>query len=74
MGKLVGYRTLILNAILLIGGLLRVKSPELVPDDGTMATFANTVLDLIFSVPGAGVLNAIWAIVAGKTAIPVKVF
>ena len=56
MAKLVGYRTVLVNWVLAIVGILRARGGAM-PDDGTVATIINAVLDTVFSVPGAGIIN-----------------
>lgn len=59
MSKLIGYRTVIVNFILVVVGAFRVKHPGALPDDNTIESLVNAVLDAVFSVPGAGVINLI---------------
>jgi hypothetical protein len=56
LNRLVGWRTVAVNVVLVAGGILRTRNAA-VPDDATLATIANGVLDVVFSVPGAGVIN-----------------
>lgn len=66
--RLIGWRTVIVNAVLVAVGAFRVKNPGTVlPDDGTILALINGVLDAIFSLPGAGVLNILMRIFLTRT-------
>jgi hypothetical protein len=67
MSRLVGWRTVILNAILVAVGAFRIKNPGSVPDDSTVLALASAILDAIFSLPGAGILNILMRIFVTKT-------
>lgn len=66
MGKLIGWRTVIVNAVLAVVGAFRVKHPSL-PDDATVLALLQGVLDAVFSLPGAGIINILMRIFLTKT-------
>jgi len=61
MSKLIGYRVVIVNAVLVLVGVLRAKG-RTVPDDGTVSMIVNMVLDSILSIPGMGIVNVLMRI------------
>ena len=63
LARLTGWRTVIVNAVLVIVGMVRVRNPAAVPDDLTVMTIINAALDLVFSVPGAGIINVLLRLV-----------
>jgi len=66
--RLVGWRTVIVNTILVVVGAFRVKNPGAsLPDDATILALVNGILDAIFSLPGAGVINILMRIFLTKT-------
>lgn len=67
MNKLIGYRTVILNAILVAVGIFRQKHPGAVPDDATVTALASAILDAVFSLPGAGIINILLRIFLTRT-------
>jgi len=63
LARLTGWRTVIVNAVLVIVGVLRARNPGAVPDDPTVLAIVNAALDVIFSVPGAGIINVLLRLV-----------
>lgn len=59
LARLTGFRTVIVNAVLVVVGVIRVKNPGSMPDDTVLLGLINAALDVIFSVPGAGVINVL---------------
>lgn len=72
MSRLVGWRTVIVNAVLVVVGVLRHRHPDKVPDDATVLALMNTILDAIFSAPGAGLVNILMRVFLTQTKFPLR--
>jgi len=63
LARLTGWRTVIVNAVLVIVGVIRARNPSAVPDDAVVLAIVNAALDVVFSVPGAGIINILLRLV-----------
>ena len=67
--RLVGWRTVVVNTVLIAGALLRNKNPA-VPDDATLTAIVNGVLDVVLTVPGASAINLILRLITKTPVFP----